>query len=105
MLAKLTNGQYEFALLVRSDMQRRRIGSALTYRAFGEAVHLGASQVVAHVRSDNTAARALLRSTGFCPISGPGLEVSFLAELAPSHAFGYGATANARAEREHIGCR
>lgn len=86
MLAKLAGDQCEFALLVRSDVKRRRIGTALAHRAFSEALELGAREVVAHVRSDNTAALGLVRSLGFLSVGGPGLELFFVAHLSARQA-------------------
>ena len=81
LLAGLADGRCEYAVLVRSDMQRRRIGTALTRRAFDEARALGADGIVAHVRADNIAARALLRSTGFSSAGGLSFEMTFTARV------------------------
>lgn len=88
MLAKFAPGQWEFALIVRSDLKRRRIGTALVHHAFAKARALGAGEVVAHVRSDNTAARGLVRSLGFVAVGGPGLEQFYAARLSTEQTVG-----------------
>jgi len=88
MLAKLATGQCEVALIVRSDMKRRRIGTTLVSYAFAEARKLGGREVVAHVRSDNTAALGLVRSLGFMAVGGPGIELFYVARLSMVQALG-----------------
>lgn len=88
MLAKLATRQWEFALIVRSDLKRRRIGTALVHHALAEARELGAGEVVAHVRSDNTPALGLVRSLGFVAVGGPALELFYVARLSVEQAVG-----------------
>ena len=88
MLARFAPGEWEFALIVRSDLKRRRIGSALVHHAFANARALGAEAVVAHVRSDNTPARGLVRSVGFVAVGGPGLEQFYVARLSTEQTVG-----------------
>ncbi|QID17349.1 GNAT family N-acetyltransferase [Nitrogeniibacter mangrovi] len=77
VLAHEEDDRYELAVLVRSNMKRRGIGTALTLEALRNAARLDAGRVVAHVRASNTAALALLSATGFRRISALGFEMMF----------------------------
>jgi GNAT superfamily N-acetyltransferase len=83
LLADLGGGVFEFAVVVRSDMKRRRIGRALADHALLEAARIGGTRLLAEVRADNRAALALLRSAGFTRMSAIGLEMTFAAAVPP----------------------
>ncbi len=77
LLAGLGGGASEFAIVVRSDLQRRGIGLALTRRAAGRALAAGQRRLLAHVRADNGRALNLLRRCGFGRDGAVGPEMTF----------------------------
>jgi RimJ/RimL family protein N-acetyltransferase len=81
LLVDLGDGIFELAVLIRSDMKQRRIGTGLARWALLEAESLNASCVIAHVSADNRAARVLVRSAGFAQRSGNACESVYVREL------------------------
>ncbi|MFA5122273.1 GNAT family N-acetyltransferase [Zavarzinia sp.] len=81
LLADLGGGACEYAVVVRSDLQRRGIGLALTRRAAGRAVAAGQGRLLAHVRADNGRALSLLRRCGFARDGATGAEMTFVLGL------------------------
>jgi len=55
----------EFAILVRSDVQGRRLGSVLLSKMVGYLRGQGVSRMTGHVRRENAAMHALVQSLGF----------------------------------------
>jgi acetyltransferase len=66
----------EFALLVRSDMQRRGLGRALLQKAIDFCRASGRATLIAQIRPDNTAMTALARACGFEVEPAPGANLA-----------------------------
>jgi RimJ/RimL family protein N-acetyltransferase len=90
-LARLSPGQAEIALIVRSDRARRGIGEALLRAALARAARQGLRTLSAVVLHENTAMLRLARKAGFVPCKSLGLTVEL--EFDFRRDFPYGADA------------
>lgn len=66
----------EFALLVRSDVQRRGVGRALLQKAIDHARARGSAALIGQIRSDNEAMLALARRCGMEVELAPGASLA-----------------------------
>src|SRR5579885_2932952 len=64
-LARVTSGEAEIALLVRSDLKRLGIGRALLRHAIGFAAARNVSRLTGYVLAENAPMLALAREMGF----------------------------------------
>jgi RimJ/RimL family protein N-acetyltransferase len=80
-LARLSPGQAEIALVVRSDRARRGIGEAVLRAALARAARQGLRTLSAVVLHENTAMLRLARKTGFVPRKSLGIAVELEFDL------------------------
>ena len=92
-LARLSPGQAEIALIVRSDRARRGIGEALLRVAVARAARQGLRTLSAVVLHENTAMLRLARKAGFVPCKSLGLAVELEFDLRRDFPRGAGAVA------------
>jgi RimJ/RimL family protein N-acetyltransferase len=90
-LARLSPGQAEIALIVRSDRARRGIGEALLRTALARAARQGLRTLSAVVLHENTAMLRLARKAGFVPCKSLGLAVELEFDLRRDFPHGAGA--------------
>jgi GNAT superfamily N-acetyltransferase len=71
----------EFALIVRSDMKRRRLGRVLLARLIAQACRLGLRTLTAQILSENLPMLRLAREAGFRAIGRSGFLVDMAKDL------------------------